>query len=160
MVQPACQEFPFPASKVNVYSIAQQLSSSSLNSLLHDVSTLPSYGQYLEHKFYWSPQTHRLIVWPVFHRALLNCQTNLMHMQLVKYIYGWLPTTGHEVHHHNPLEDHCCPHCHTIHKRNQHLLRCPHPIRAAQRTQFMTITLHKLLPPQQYSATTPVPHHL
>jgi hypothetical protein len=130
----------FPESKVNV-SIAHQLISSSLNSLLHEASTLPSYLQYLENKFDWSPQTRSLLIaWNVFHRAL-NHQTNSRHTQLVKYIYGWLPT-GHEVPRHNPLEDHRCPHCRAVHKRNQHLLHCPNPIRTAQRNRFMMVTLH------------------
>ena len=139
MTQPAAKVIPFPASVVNVY-IQQQLISSSLNTLLHAAYTSDGYWTYLEEKYHWSPTTRRLIAWDLYHK-LLNNQPHKQHQQLIKYSVDWLPT-GHEVHRHNPLEEHRCPHCQTVFEKNAHLLRCPHPERTAIRDRFLSVTLN------------------
>ena len=139
MRQPAHTVIPFPASTVNIY-IRNQVITSSLNTRLHEELTCADYWDYLESKYNWTTATRKLIAWEIFHK-LLSRQLNKPHQQLLKYSIDWLPT-GHEVHRHNPLEEHRCPHCKTVYEKNAHLLRCPHPIRLAQRTRFLSVTLH------------------
>jgi hypothetical protein len=96
--------------------------------------------KHLQEKFHWTPTTWKLIAWDICHKHLNN-QPNKQHQQLIKHSVEWLPT-GHEARRHNPLEDHRCPHCLTINEGNSHLLRCPHPERAAKRNHFLPVTLH------------------
>jgi hypothetical protein len=128
MQGPASSVVPFPASIVNT-CIQHQLMHSSLNSLLHEELTQADYWTYLEEKFHWTTTTRQLIDWNLYHK-LLNNQPHKHHQQLIKYSVEWLPT-GYEVHRNNVLEEHRCPHCKTVFERNAHLLRCPHPERAA-----------------------------
>jgi hypothetical protein len=114
--------------------------SAALNTRLHDSLTQTDYWTYLEQKFHWTPTTRKLIAWDVYHR-LLNSQPHKQHQQLLKYVIDWLPT-GHEVHRHDSLEDHRCPHCLTVQEKNAHLLRCPHPSRLEKRLYFLRVTLN------------------
>jgi hypothetical protein len=139
MNAPASQVIPFPASPVGVY-IQHQLISSSLDSRLHEQFTTEEYWDYLQAKYEWTEQTRRLIAWEPFHKHLKK-QPSLRHRQLMKYTNGWLPT-GYSLHRNNPLEDHHCPHCKTVHEKDLHLLRCPHPDRKAKRHRFLTVSLN------------------
>jgi hypothetical protein len=119
MTKPASHVILFIAVPVNVY-VQQQLINSSLDSILHEAFTRDGYWAYLETKFQWSPTTRKLIAWTLFY-TILNIQPHKQHQQLIKYSVDWLPT-GYEVYHHNPLEEHRCPHCKTIFEKNAHLL--------------------------------------
>jgi hypothetical protein len=143
MHTPANTVVPFPASRVNVY-ITHQHISSALNSLFHQQFTANKYWQYLEHKFSWTPTTHKLIDWKIYHN-MFHKQTTKRHQQLLKYSVEWLPT-GYIVHRNDSTEDHRCPHCRTVYEKNSHILRCPHLNRAAQRQRFLTVTLHNFYP--------------
>jgi hypothetical protein len=139
MTGPASHVTPFSASMVNV-CVNQQIISSKLDTLLHATHTNADCWTCLEKKFKWTPTTRKLIAWSLCHK-LLNNQPNKQHQQLIKCSVEWLPT-GYEVHRHNPLEDHRCPHCKTVPERNAHLLCCPHPARVAQREKFLSVTLN------------------
>jgi hypothetical protein len=139
MTGPARHVIPFPSSRVNVYLHDQHISS-SLDKFLHEAYTKTRFWEYVDKKFQWTATTRKLISWPIFF-ATLKKQTTLKHQQLLKYLYGWLPT-GHEVHRHNNLEDHRCPHCRTVQEKNTHILRCPHPDRHALQTRFLTVHLN------------------
>jgi hypothetical protein len=136
---PASHVLPFSASMVNV-CVNKQLISSKLDMLLHAMHTNEDCWTCLKTKFHWTPTTRKLIAWPLCHK-LPNDQPNKQRQQLINHSVEWLPT-GHEVHRHNHLEDHRCPHCNTVHERNAHLLRRPHPAQAAQREQFLSVTLN------------------
>jgi hypothetical protein len=129
----------FPASRVNVYLNGQHISS-SLNRFLHKAYTLKRFWEYVDKKFQCTMTTRQLISWDVLFSTLKK-QTTLKHQQLLKCIYGWLPT-GYKVHQHNHLEDHRCPHCRTVHEKNAHLLRCPNPDHYVLQTRFLTVHLH------------------
>lgn len=62
----------------------------------------------------------------------------------MKYTNGWLPT-GHFVvaHRHDKHDNYPCPHCDTVHEKDQHLLQCPHLALKAKRQQFPTVTSTK-----------------
>jgi hypothetical protein len=139
MRQPASHVIPFPASIMTV-SIRHQQINSALNARLHEEFTREGYWLHLENKFHWTLTTRNLIAWDLFH-TLLNNQLHRPHQQLIKHSVGWLPT-GSEVHRHNPLEEHRCPHCKTVFENNAHLLRCPHPDRASKMHQFLSITMN------------------
>ena len=128
----------FPASRVNVYLLGQHISS-FLDRYLHASYTHSRFWKYVDKKYGWTVHTRKLISWEILF-ATLKRQTTMKHKQVLKYIYGWLPT-GHEVHRANHLEDHRCPHCRTVHEKNDHLLRCTHPDRLALQTRFLTVTL-------------------
>jgi hypothetical protein len=139
MTAPATHVIPFPTSQVNIY-LQQQLISSSLNQRLHALFTLNIYWQYLEAKHNWGTRsTHKHMVWYTYHKTL-HQQPAQQHRQLMKYMNGWLPT-GHYVHHHDKTEEHRCPHCRTVRKKDLHLLRCLHPERATKRQHFLTVNL-------------------
>jgi hypothetical protein len=139
MNEPASQVILFPASPVSVY-IQYQLISSSLDTRLHEMFTIDDYWVYLQDKYHWTEPTRKLIAWELFHK-MLKKQPALQHKQLMKYVNSWLPT-GHYNHRHDKLEDHRCPHCYTVHEKDQHLLRCPHPSREAKRQHFLTVSLN------------------
>jgi hypothetical protein len=139
MSVPANQVIAFPSSWVNVCLNNQHISS-SLDRHLHEAHTMTRFWKCIEQKYQWTATTRKLISLPIFF-ATLKKQTTLKHQQLLKYFYGWLPK-GHEVHRHNNLEDHRCPHCRTVHEKNPHILRCPHPDRHALQTRFLTVHLN------------------
>jgi hypothetical protein len=139
MNEPASHVIPFPASPVGVY-IQHQLITASLDTRMHEMFTIADYWVYLQDKYHWTEPTRKLIAWAPFH-MMLKKQPALQHQQLMKYTNGWLPT-GHYVHRHDKHEEHRCPHCRTVHEKDQHLLRCPHPARDAKRQRFLTVTLN------------------
>jgi hypothetical protein len=150
MRQPASHVIPFPASIVNV-SVGKQQINSALNTLLHEELTREGCWQCLESKFHWTPTTRKLIAWDLF-RKLPNNQHHKPHQQLIKRSVGWLPT-GCEVHRHDSLEEHRCPHCKTEPEKNAHLLRCPHPDRVSKRNQFLSTTMNNF----QHTSNTAQP---
>ena len=139
MQGPVCQVVVLPASRVNACINGQHISS-SLNRFLHEACTLDRFWEHVDKKFQWTATTRNHIAWPALFDTLKK-QTTLKHQQLLKCTYGWLPT-GYEVHRHNPLEDHRCPHCHTVQEKNNHIPRCPNPARLALQTRFLTVHLN------------------
>jgi hypothetical protein len=90
MNQPAHHGIPFPASNMHIYLDNQHISS-SLNRFLHEAYMLHIYWQYLEQKFSWSPQTRRMIAWPIFHHTLQQ-HTQLKHGRAIDKIHLQLAT--------------------------------------------------------------------
>jgi hypothetical protein len=108
----------------------------------NDPASIHSYfSSSIAHQYIGTTATNQLIpklISPArIAHHLLNNQPHKQHQQLIKYSCDWLPT-GHEVHQHNPLEDHRCPHCKTVFEKNDHLLQCMHPEGTAKWTQMFT----------------------
>jgi hypothetical protein len=139
MTQPASVVVTFSTSRITVY-VNRQLISTALNHTLHHEYTNTQYWKHLEKKFNWTQHTRCLIDWGIFH-AELSRRPPKQQQQLIKYTCTWLPT-GHEVHRHDPTEDHRCPHCKTVHETNAHLLRCPHPACRALWQKLLSINLN------------------